>query len=65
MKSTPSTTGASAPKAAKSSDGGGERSARLINGVGQGKADATGANKLYDTGRTSGTCYTHGRKSHQ
>ena len=39
MKTTPSTTGASAPKAAKSSDGTGERSQRTLNGIPMGKRD--------------------------
>ena len=51
--------------AAKSTDGSGERSGGLKNGVAMGKADKTGANKLYNTGRTEGTCYTHGRKNGQ
>lgn len=58
-------TGASAPAAAKSSDASGERGGSKKNGVAMGREDATGSEKLYNTGRTSGTCYTHGRKSHQ
>lgn len=42
MKTTPSTTGATAPKAAKSSDGSGERSGRILNGVAMGKRDGRG-----------------------
>ena len=48
------------PKA-KSSDGGGERSSKMTNGVGMGKRDATGSTRTFDTGRTSGTCYTHSK----
>lgn len=51
--------------AAKSSDGGGERGGRIKNGVAMGKQDATGTEKLFNTGKTDGTCYTHGRKSRQ
>ena len=57
--------GGKAPSGAKASDGGGERSTGMKNGVAMGKADATGANKLLNTGKTEGTCYTHGRKSYQ
>ena len=42
MKTTPSTTGATAPKAAKSSDGSGERSQRTVNGIAMGKRDGRG-----------------------
>lgn len=42
MKTTPSTTGATPPKAAKSSDGSGERSGRIVNGVAMGKKDGSG-----------------------
>ena len=58
-------TGEREPKGAKGSDSGGERSTGMKNGVGMGRADATGANKLLNTGKTEGTCYTHGRKSYQ
>ena len=52
------------PKA-KSSDGSGEKSSRLTNGVGMGKADATGRSSggkergEMNTGRSESTCYTH------
>lgn len=57
--------------AAKSTDGSGERGARTANGVGMGRADATGrANGgkekgEYNTGRSDKSCYTHGRRSQQ
>ena len=57
--------GGKAPSGAKGSDGGGERSAGMKNGVAMGKADATGSDKLFNTGKTEGTCYTHDRKSQQ
>jgi len=47
--------------AAKSSDGSGEQSTGLRNGIALGKKDATGDNKTFNTGRTEGTCYTHKR----
>jgi hypothetical protein len=58
-------TSAKAPSGASASDSTGERHERLVNGVGMGKADATGANYAFDGGRHSGVCYTHGRKTHQ
>lgn len=61
----PSTTGAKAPSSAKSSDGGGERHTGIKNGVGMGKFDGTGKDGLFNTGRSEGTCYKHGRKSYQ
>ena len=54
------TKGAKIP-AANSSNGGGERKEKERNGVGMGKADAVGADKQYDTGKTAGVCYTHDR----
>ena len=54
-------TSAKAPAGATSSDNKGERKERLKNGVGMGKEDACGADKLFNTGRTEGVCYTHER----
>jgi hypothetical protein len=42
-----------------------ERKERMVNGVGMGQADQAGADKLFNTGVTSGTCYTHDRMSYQ
>jgi hypothetical protein len=56
-KGIPSTTGAKAPMGATSSDRSGERSGMLKGGVAQGKEDAVGADKKFDTGRTAGICY--------
>jgi len=56
-KGIPSTTGAKAPMGATSSDRTGERSGMLKGGVAQGKEDAVGADKKFDTGRTAGICY--------
>lgn len=54
-------TTAKAPAGATSSDKSGERSERTKNGVGMGKEDSCGADKLFNTGRTEGVCYTHDR----
>jgi hypothetical protein len=61
MKGIPSTTGAKAPAGATSSDKTGERMERKTGGVAMGKEDAVGSDKLFNTGRTSGICYTHTR----
>jgi hypothetical protein len=37
----------------------------MVNGVGMGEADMTGKDKQFNTGVTSGTCYTHDRMSYQ
>ena len=70
-------TGEKEPKGAKASDSGGERKARVLNGVGMGKADSTGDREgghigkheglvgEYNEGRKEGVCYTHDRKSYQ
>ena len=47
--------------AATSSDKSGERNESMRGGVAMGKADAIGADKQYDTGKTAGVCYTHDR----
>lgn len=58
-------TGEREPRGAKSSDSKGERKEGIKNGVAMGKMDGTGKDGLFNTGRTEGTCYTHGRKSYQ
>jgi hypothetical protein len=58
-------TSAKAPAGAAASDKSGERMERTVNGVAMGKADATGADKKFDGGRSKGMCYTHERKSYQ
>jgi len=55
------TKGAKIP-AATSSDKSGERMEKIKGGVAMGKEDSTGADKLFNTGRTAGVCYTHDRK---
>ena len=47
--------------AATSSDKSGERNESMRGGVAMGKADAVGADKQYDTGKTEGVCFTHNR----
>lgn len=61
MKGVPSTTGATAPKGATSSDKTGERMEKMRGGVAMGKEDAMGSDKNFNTGKTSGVCYSHKR----
>lgn len=60
-----STTGATPPKGASSSDKSGERMGKIVGGVGQGMEDKTGADKLFNTGRTPGICYTKTRAEYR
>ena len=53
-----SSTGATPPKGATSSDRSGERMEKMRGGVAQGMEDKTGADKQFNTGRTDGICYT-------
>jgi hypothetical protein len=53
-----STTGATAPKGATSSDRSGERMEKTRGGVAMGMEDKTGSDKQFNTGRTEGICYT-------
>lgn len=64
-KGIPSTTGAKAPKAAASSDKSGERMEKIKGGVAMGKEDATGKDKLFNTGKTEGVCYSHSRSDYR
>jgi hypothetical protein len=64
-KGVPSTTGAKAPMGATSSDRSGERMEGLKGGVAQGKEDKVGADKLFNTGRTAGICYSHDRSHYR
>ena len=58
-------TGEREPKGAGSSDKSGTNSKGTVNGVGMGKADATGRSNggkekgEYNSGRSESTCYTH------
>jgi hypothetical protein len=65
MKGVPSTTGATAPKAATSSDTSGERMGKIVGGVAMGKEDMIGKNDQFNTGRTAGVCYTHTRDAYK
>jgi len=60
-----STTGAMAPKGATSSDRSGERMEKTRGGVAMGMEDKTGDNKLYNTGKTDGICYTKTRSEYR
>lgn len=61
MTGIPSVTGAKAPAKATSSDKTGERMGKKDGGVGMGIKDAVGADKLFNTGKTAGVCYSHKR----
>ena len=37
---------------------------KVKDGVAMGKKDATGSDKLFNTGRTEGVCYSHDRKAY-
>ena len=64
-KGIPSVTGAKAPKGATASDKTGERMEKLKGGVAMGKEDAVGKDKLFNTGKTDGVCYTHSRSEYR
>jgi hypothetical protein len=64
-KGIPSVTGAKAPKGATASDKTGERMEKLKGGVAMGMEDATGKDKLFNTGKTEGVCYTHTRSDYR
>jgi len=57
------TKGAKIP-AATSSDKSGERMEKIKGGVAMGMEDATGSDKLFNTGRTAGICYDHKRTAY-
>jgi hypothetical protein len=65
-KGVPSTTGAKAPMGATSSDTSGERMGKIKGGVAMGKEDKTaGMEGEFNTGKTSGICYTHNRSHYR
>lgn len=76
LKGVPSTTGAKAPAGATASDMSGERKAKLVGGVGMGKADGIGSRDASHMGKNDGmlgemkggskehTCYEHKRVEH-
>jgi hypothetical protein len=53
------------PKGATASDMSGERKGKLVGGVAMGMEDATGADKKFDGGKSSGICYTHTRSAYR
>lgn len=53
-----SRTGATPPKGVNASDMSGERMGKTVGGVGMGKEDKAMGDKLFNTGRTEGICYT-------
>lgn len=61
MKGIPLRTGGVMPKGADKADMSGERKEGTRGGVAMGKEDSVGADKKFDTGRTSGVCYEHKR----
>lgn len=65
-KGVKSTTGATPPKGASSSDMSGERMGKIKGGVAQGREDKTaGMEGEFNTGRTAGVCYTHKRENYR
>jgi len=65
-KGVKSTTGATPPKSASSSDMSGERMGKIVGGVAMGKEDKTaGMEGEFNTGRTAGVCYTHDRSHYR
>ena len=52
------------PKGADAADTKGERHEPIKGGVAMGKEDAIGSDKLFNTGRTEGICYSHDRKAY-
>jgi len=60
-----SVTGATPPKGATSSDRSGERKGKIVGGVAMGMEDKTGADKLFNTGKTDGICYTKTRSEYR
>ena len=76
LKGTPGMTGEKMPKGANASDMSGERKAKLVGGVGIGKADSIGARDgshmgkndgrtgEFNTGSSESECYSHERMPH-
>ena len=65
MKGTKGASGEVEPKGVDSSDTTGERHGKIVGGVAMGMEDETGSDKLFNTGRTAGVCYTHTRGAYQ
>jgi len=64
-KGVPSSTGATSPKGADKPDNSGNRSGKVVGGVGMGKEDMTGADKQFNTGKTAGVCYVKEKASYR
>jgi hypothetical protein len=64
-KGIPLRTGGKVPAGASSSDKRGERRESMVGGVAMGMEDKVGKDKLFNTGRTEGICYTHDRSSYR
>jgi len=52
------------PKGAGKADMSGERKGKIVGGVAEGKEDATGADKQFNTGKSEGVCYNHSRSAY-
>jgi len=57
--------GETEPKGVDKADRANERKEKLVGGVGMGMEDKTGADKQFNTGRTSGICYTKTRSEYR
>ena len=76
LKGTKGMSGEKMPKGVNSSDMSGERKAKLVGGVGMGKADSIGARDMshmgkvdgrtgeFNTGTSESMCYSHERMPH-
>ncbi len=53
------------PAGSESSDKTGERSGKKVDGVAMGKMDKVGSDKLFNTGRSEGICYSHDRSEYK
>ena len=62
---TKSTTGATPPKGAESSDRTGERMEKMRGGVAMGKEDKMMADKQFNTGKTDGICYAKSKSEYR
>jgi hypothetical protein len=60
-KTTKGSTGEVMPKSASKADTKNERHEKMKGGVAMGKEDGLGKDSQFNTGRTSGICYSHER----
>jgi hypothetical protein len=63
-KYTPGASGEKMPKGVLASDKTGERKEMVKGGVGMGKKDAVGADKLFKGGSSEKVCYDHKRNTY-